>query len=149
MESSDYSHRSIYPGCLLEGNASPRRCTTQRELQGVGDGVFVCEREWERYLVAGDLRIICRHHAIVLFRFLWYIPSVVFLGKFTTPQHRPILKFAPDFPYLPDNLYQSHTEMGALTPSQVQIIKSTVPVLAEHGNTITAKFYHDLLSAHP
>jgi nitric oxide dioxygenase len=39
--------------------------------------------------------------------------------------------------------------MGALTPSQVQTIKSTVPVLAEHGNTITKKFYHDMISTHP
>ncbi|KAG9189162.1 nitric oxide dioxygenase [Alternaria panax] len=39
--------------------------------------------------------------------------------------------------------------MGALTPTQVRTIKATVPVLAEHGNTITAKFYHDMLEAHP
>jgi nitric oxide dioxygenase len=39
--------------------------------------------------------------------------------------------------------------MAPLTPSQVQIIKSTVPVLAEHGNTITTKFYGDMLAAHP
>jgi nitric oxide dioxygenase len=39
--------------------------------------------------------------------------------------------------------------MGALTPSQVQIIKSTVPVLADHGTAITTKFYHDMLSANP
>ncbi|CAI9637449.1 unnamed protein product [Alternaria burnsii] len=37
--------------------------------------------------------------------------------------------------------------MGALTPSQVRTIKATVPVLAEHGNTITTRFYHDLLEA--
>lgn len=39
--------------------------------------------------------------------------------------------------------------MGALTPSQVRTIKATVPVLAEHGNTITTRFYHDLLEVHP
>jgi nitric oxide dioxygenase len=39
--------------------------------------------------------------------------------------------------------------MGGLTPSQVQTIKATVPVLAEHGAAITTKFYHDLLEAHP
>lgn len=39
--------------------------------------------------------------------------------------------------------------MGALTPDQVAIIKSTVPVLAEHGLTITSKFYADMISAHP
>ncbi|USP81549.1 globin-like protein [Curvularia clavata] len=39
--------------------------------------------------------------------------------------------------------------MTSLTPSQVQIIKSTVPVLAEHGTKITTRFYHDLLEAHP
>ena len=39
--------------------------------------------------------------------------------------------------------------MTGLTPTQVQIIKSTVPVLAEHGGKITSKFYHDMLEAHP
>lgn len=39
--------------------------------------------------------------------------------------------------------------MGALTPSQVCTIKATVPVLAEHGNTITTRFYHGLLEVHP
>ncbi|KAF2023936.1 globin-like protein [Setomelanomma holmii] len=39
--------------------------------------------------------------------------------------------------------------MPSLTPSQAAIIKATVPVLAEHGNTITTKFYADMLTAHP
>ncbi|KAH7083348.1 flavohemo protein [Paraphoma chrysanthemicola] len=39
--------------------------------------------------------------------------------------------------------------MAPLTPAQVQIIKATVPVLAEHGTTITTKFYADMLTAHP
>ena len=39
--------------------------------------------------------------------------------------------------------------MSALTPSQVQTIKSTVPVLAEYGAVITTKFYEDMLIAHP
>jgi nitric oxide dioxygenase len=39
--------------------------------------------------------------------------------------------------------------MATLTPDQVQIIKSTVPVLAEHGQTITTKFYADMLAANP
>ena len=39
--------------------------------------------------------------------------------------------------------------MSALTPSQVQTIKSTVPVLAEYGAVITTKFYEDTLIAHP
>jgi nitric oxide dioxygenase len=38
---------------------------------------------------------------------------------------------------------------SGLTPDQVAIIKATVPVLAEHGTTITTKFYQDMLSAHP
>jgi nitric oxide dioxygenase len=37
----------------------------------------------------------------------------------------------------------------SLTPDQAAIIKSTVPVLAQHGATITKKFYTDLLSTHP
>ncbi|KAF1923135.1 flavohemo protein [Didymella exigua CBS 183.55] len=39
--------------------------------------------------------------------------------------------------------------MTSLTPGQVQIIKATVPVLAQHGETITTKFYADMLEAHP
>lgn len=37
----------------------------------------------------------------------------------------------------------------SLTPEQVKIIKSTVPILVEHGTAITTKFYKDMLSAHP
>lgn len=39
--------------------------------------------------------------------------------------------------------------MAPLTPEQAQIIKATVPVLAQHGETITTKFYADMLEAHP
>lgn len=39
--------------------------------------------------------------------------------------------------------------MGALTSDQVTIIKATVPVLAQHGNSITTKFYHDMIDANP
>ncbi|KAH7396889.1 globin-like protein [Phaeosphaeria sp. MPI-PUGE-AT-0046c] len=39
--------------------------------------------------------------------------------------------------------------MPSLAPSQVKIIKATVPVLAEHGNTISAKMYADMLDANP
>lgn len=40
--------------------------------------------------------------------------------------------------------------MGApLTPDQVAIIKATVPVLAEHGLTITKKFYADMIAQNP
>ncbi|KAF2765625.1 globin-like protein [Teratosphaeria nubilosa] len=37
----------------------------------------------------------------------------------------------------------------ALTSSQVQTIKATVPVLQEHGNTITTVFYANLLRENP
>lgn len=39
--------------------------------------------------------------------------------------------------------------MASLTPEQVQVIKATVPVLAQHGEAITIKFYADMLEAHP
>jgi nitric oxide dioxygenase len=39
--------------------------------------------------------------------------------------------------------------MTALTNSQIRTIKATAPVLAQHGGTITTKFYADLLVAHP
>ncbi|KAF2830527.1 globin-like protein [Ophiobolus disseminans] len=39
--------------------------------------------------------------------------------------------------------------MPNLTPAQVETIKATVPVLAQHGETITTKFYADMLNAHP
>lgn len=37
----------------------------------------------------------------------------------------------------------------ALTADQVSIVKSTAPVLREHGEAITTIFYRNLLSAHP
>jgi len=39
--------------------------------------------------------------------------------------------------------------MSSLSPSQVQTIKSTVPVLAKYGGAITSKFYDDMLIARP
>ncbi|KAJ5467988.1 Globin [Penicillium sp. IBT 31633x] len=38
---------------------------------------------------------------------------------------------------------------GPMTPDQIAVIKATVPVLAEHGNTITTVFYRNMLAAHP
>ncbi|KAL4874876.1 globin-like protein [Aspergillus karnatakaensis] len=37
----------------------------------------------------------------------------------------------------------------SLSPEQVQLIKATVPVLQEHGVTITKLFYDNMLKAHP
>ncbi|KAL4986622.1 globin-like protein [Aspergillus falconensis] len=37
----------------------------------------------------------------------------------------------------------------SLSPEQIQLIKATVPVLQEHGTTITKVFYDNMLSAHP
>ncbi|KAF2116327.1 flavohemo protein [Lophiotrema nucula] len=37
----------------------------------------------------------------------------------------------------------------ALTPAQAAVIKATVPVLVQYGETITTKFYADMLEAHP
>ncbi|KJZ71227.1 hypothetical protein HIM_09370 [Hirsutella minnesotensis 3608] len=37
----------------------------------------------------------------------------------------------------------------ALTAEQIAIVKSTVPVVKEHGKTITTVFYQRLLAAHP
>ncbi|KAJ8115703.1 hypothetical protein OPT61_g2704 [Boeremia exigua] len=39
--------------------------------------------------------------------------------------------------------------MASLTPEQARIIKSTVPVLAQYGETITTKFYADMIEANP
>ena len=36
-----------------------------------------------------------------------------------------------------------------LTPEQVSLIKATIPVLQEHGTTITTTFYRNMLHAHP
>ncbi len=36
-----------------------------------------------------------------------------------------------------------------LSPEQVKIIKSTVPVLQEHGNEITLRFYENMLTDVP
>ncbi|KAJ5101346.1 hypothetical protein NUU61_003568 [Penicillium alfredii] len=40
------------------------------------------------------------------------------------------------------------SNMG-MAPDQVQLIKATVPVLVDHGNTITTVFYRNMLAAHP
>jgi nitric oxide dioxygenase len=37
----------------------------------------------------------------------------------------------------------------ALTQEQIDIVKSTVPIIREHGNTVTTTFYRNMLSAHP
>ncbi|OJJ33275.1 hypothetical protein ASPWEDRAFT_174689 [Aspergillus wentii DTO 134E9] len=37
----------------------------------------------------------------------------------------------------------------SLSPEQIQIIKATVPVLQQHGATITTVFYKNMLDAHP
>ncbi|KAL2832531.1 globin-like protein [Aspergillus cavernicola] len=37
----------------------------------------------------------------------------------------------------------------SLTPEQIPLIKATVPVLQEHGVTITKLFYDNMLNAHP
>lgn len=37
----------------------------------------------------------------------------------------------------------------ALTQEQIAIVKSTAPILKEHGTTITTVFYRNLLAAHP
>ncbi|KAJ5550210.1 hypothetical protein N7535_001852 [Penicillium sp. DV-2018c] len=39
--------------------------------------------------------------------------------------------------------------IATIRPDQIALIKATVPVLVEHGNTITTVFYRNLLSAHP
>ncbi len=36
-----------------------------------------------------------------------------------------------------------------MTPEQIRIVKSTVPVLQQHGEAITSVFYQQLLAAHP
>ncbi|OQD68504.1 hypothetical protein PENDEC_c034G06664 [Penicillium decumbens] len=38
---------------------------------------------------------------------------------------------------------------AGLTVGQIQLIKATVPILAEHGNTITSVFYKNLLDENP
>lgn len=39
--------------------------------------------------------------------------------------------------------------ISGLRPDQMQLIKATVPVLVEHGKTITTVFYKNMLDAHP
>jgi nitric oxide dioxygenase len=38
---------------------------------------------------------------------------------------------------------------AGMTSNQIALIKATVPVLGEHGNTITTVFYRNILAAHP
>ncbi|KAI9375549.1 globin-like protein [Aspergillus egyptiacus] len=44
---------------------------------------------------------------------------------------------------------QNQPSTMALSPDQIPLIKATVPVLQEHGLTITKVFYDNLLTAHP
>lgn len=37
----------------------------------------------------------------------------------------------------------------SLTQAQISIVKSTIPILKEHGKTITTTFYRNMLGAHP
>ncbi|KAJ6076045.1 hypothetical protein N7499_008026 [Penicillium canescens] len=39
--------------------------------------------------------------------------------------------------------------IAGVTADQIALIKATVPVLVEHGNTITTVFYRNMLEAHP
>ena len=51
---------------------------------------------------------------------------------------------------LPSPIFFSQSPiMASLSPEQVKIIKSTVPVLQEHGNKITTCFYEDMLAEIP
>merc|ERR1711937_501507 len=43
----------------------------------------------------------------------------------------------------------NYTTAMALTPRQVEIVKSTAPIIKEHGTTVTKTFYHNMLKAHP
>lgn len=43
---------------------------------------------------------------------------------------------------------KDNTTIG-LTSRQIEIIKSTAPILEEHGTTITTVFYNNMLTAHP
>ncbi len=54
----------------------------------------------------------------------------------------------------PSTVGSSHSPVQAqapspLTPAQIAIVKATVPVLQQHGETITTLFYKNLLEAHP
>ncbi|KAJ5110441.1 hypothetical protein N7532_000976 [Penicillium argentinense] len=39
--------------------------------------------------------------------------------------------------------------ISGLSPNQLQLIKATVPVLVDHGKSITTVFYKNMLAAHP
>lgn len=48
-----------------------------------------------------------------------------------------------------DSSLDSSLDRMALTAQQIAIVKSTAPVVKQHGNTITATFYRNMLAAHP
>lgn len=47
------------------------------------------------------------------------------------------------------NKLQSNKINMALSAAQISIVKSTAPILKEHGKTITTTFYRNMLGAHP
>lgn len=60
--------------------------------------------------------------------------------------HRLLRRAAPS--RITQRAYASAINHG-LTAQQIQIVKSTIPALEEHGVTITTLFYKRLLEAHP
>ncbi|KAH6874055.1 putative flavohemo protein [Thelonectria olida] len=52
------------------------------------------------------------------------------------------------FSWLPQRTFGS-VPKSRLTPGQIQIVKSTIPALEQHGVAITTLFYTRLLEAHP
>lgn len=63
---------------------------------------------------------------------------------------RPLLRpLAKPTPRLFSTTPPSMATTTALTQSQIDIVKSTAPILKEHGETITRTFYTNLLAAHP
>ncbi|KAI0401724.1 flavohemo protein [Xylaria palmicola] len=71
-----------------------------------------------------------------------YPPPSLFLVVFS-------LLFQHHLPITQCSSRQGTTMAAPLTPSQIAVVKSTAPVLKEHGETITSLFYKNMIDANP
>ncbi|KAE8380106.1 globin-like protein [Aspergillus bertholletiae] len=60
-----------------------------------------------------------------------------------------IPRLAPKASFLHPRAFTTTASRAKLTPKQIQIVKSTIPALEEHGVAITTLFYKRLLQEHP
>ena len=89
------------------------------------------------------------------------LPLTALISKHSAPITIPVVHYTRNMATaaldrntaLPPNDAVSKAQVPAaapaITPAQIAIVKATVPVLQQHGRTITELFYKNMLAAHP